>query len=83
MFNAISGYLFAFTHCYVGNIHPQVTEALLQELFSSASALEGCKLIRKEKSLYGFVDYFDRRSAAFAIVTLNGRQIFWLPIKVN
>ncbi|OIW19345.1 hypothetical protein TanjilG_03479 [Lupinus angustifolius] len=68
---------------YVGNIHPQVTETLLQELFSSAGALEGCKLIRKEKSSYGFVDYFDRRSAAFAIVTLNGRQIFGLPIKVN
>ncbi|XP_027368398.1 oligouridylate-binding protein 1-like isoform X2 [Abrus precatorius] len=68
---------------YVGNIHPQVTEALLQELFSNAGALEGCKLIRKEKSSYGFVDYFDRSSAAFAIVTLNGRNIFGQPIKVN
>ncbi|RDX65993.1 Oligouridylate-binding protein 1, partial [Mucuna pruriens] len=68
---------------YVGNIHPQVTETLLQELFSTAGALEGCKLIRKEKSSYGFVDYFDRSSAAFAIVTLNGRNIFGQPIKVN
>ena len=68
---------------YVGNIHPQVTDSLLQELFSTAGALEGCKLIRKEKSSYGFVDYFDRSSAAFAIVTLNGRNIFGQPIKVN
>ncbi|KAL2338804.1 hypothetical protein Fmac_013250 [Flemingia macrophylla] len=68
---------------YVGNIHPQVTDALLQELFSTAGALEGCKLIRKEKSSYGFVDYYDRSSAAFAIVTLNGRNIFGQPIKVN
>ncbi|CAI8610959.1 unnamed protein product [Vicia faba] len=68
---------------YVGNIHPQVTEPLLQELFSSAGALEGCKLIRKEKSSYGFVDYFDRSSAAIAIVTLNGRNIFGQSIKVN
>ncbi|XP_021838615.1 oligouridylate-binding protein 1 isoform X2 [Spinacia oleracea] len=45
--------------------------------------IEGCKLIRKEKSSYGFVDYYDRRSAALAIVTLNGRHLFGLPIKVN
>ncbi|KAI3414944.1 uncharacterized protein J3R85_015636, partial [Psidium guajava] len=68
---------------YVGNIHPQVAEPLLQEVFSSAGAIEGCKLIRKEKSSYGFVDYFDRRSAALAIVTLNGRHLFGQPIKVN
>ncbi|XP_024924666.1 oligouridylate-binding protein 1 isoform X1 [Ziziphus jujuba] len=68
---------------YVGNIHPQVTEPLLQEVFSSTGPLEGCKLIRKEKSSYGFVDYFDRRSAALAIVTLNGRHLFGQPIKVN
>ncbi len=68
---------------YVGNIHPQVTEPLLQEVFASTGALEGCKLIRKEKSSYGFVDYFDRRCAALAIVTLNGRHLFGQPIKVN
>nr|AFK43627.1 unknown [Lotus japonicus] len=68
---------------YVGNIHPQVTDSLLQELFAGAGALEGCKLIRKEKSSYGFVDYYDRSSAAFAIVTLNGRNLFGQPIKVN
>ncbi|KAK6126720.1 hypothetical protein DH2020_039542 [Rehmannia glutinosa] len=68
---------------YVGNIHPQVTEPLLQEVFASTGPLEGCKLIRKDKSSYGFVDYFDRRSAALAIVTLNGRHLFGQPIKVN
>lgn len=67
----------------MGNIHPQVTEPLLQEIFSSTGALEGCKLIRKENSSYGFVDYFDRRFAALAIVTLNGRHLFGQPIKVN
>ncbi|KAF2304143.1 hypothetical protein GH714_028025 [Hevea brasiliensis] len=68
---------------YVGNIHPQVTEPLLQEVFSNTGPIEGFKLIRKEKSSYGFVDYFDRRSAALAIVTLNGRHLFGQPIKVN
>ncbi|CAH9115941.1 unnamed protein product [Cuscuta europaea] len=68
---------------YVGNIHPQVTELLLQEVFSSTGLLEGCKLIRKEKSSYGFVDYYDRNAAALAILSLNGRQLFGQPIKVN
>ncbi|CAI0470768.1 unnamed protein product [Linum tenue] len=68
---------------YVGNIHNQVTEPLLQEVFASTGPVEGCKLVRKEKSSYGFVHYFDRRSAAIAIVSLNGRHLFGQPIKVN
>lgn len=68
---------------FVGNIHPQVTEPLLQEVFSSTGLVEGCKLIRKEKSSYGFIHYYDRRSAALAIVSLNGRHLFGQPIKVN
>ncbi|XP_041001525.1 oligouridylate-binding protein 1B-like isoform X1 [Juglans microcarpa x Juglans regia] len=68
---------------YVGNIHTQVTEPLLQEVFASTGPVENCKLIRKEKSSYGFVHYFDRRSAALAILHLNGRHLFGQPIKVN
>ncbi|KAJ3675542.1 hypothetical protein LUZ60_004584 [Juncus effusus] len=68
---------------YVGNIHLQVTEALMQEVFQSVGPVEGCKLIRKEKSSFGFVDYYDRRSASLAIISLNGRQLFGQPIKVN
>ncbi|GKV47669.1 hypothetical protein SLEP1_g54548 [Rubroshorea leprosula] len=68
---------------YVGNIHMQVTEPLLQEVFASTGLVEGCKLIRKEKSSYGFIHYFDRRSAALAILSLNGRHLFGQPIKVN
>ncbi|KAL0009790.1 hypothetical protein SO802_004898 [Lithocarpus litseifolius] len=68
---------------YVGNIQTQVTEPLLQEVFASTGPVESCKLIRKEKSSYGFIHYFDRRSAAFAILHLNGRHLFGQPIKVN
>ncbi|KAE8689888.1 Oligouridylate-binding protein 1A [Hibiscus syriacus] len=69
---------------YVGNIHTQVTEPLLQEVFASTGPVEGCKLIRKEKqSSYGFIHYFDRRSAALSILSLNGRHLFGQPIKVN
>ncbi|XP_076925239.1 oligouridylate-binding protein 1B-like [Bidens hawaiensis] len=68
---------------YVGNVHTQVTEPLLQEVFASTGPVEGCKLIRKDKSSYGFIHYFDRRSAALAILSLNGRHLFGQPIKVN
>ncbi|KAE8715378.1 Oligouridylate-binding protein 1A [Hibiscus syriacus] len=36
---------------YVGIIHSQVTEPLLQEVFASTGPVEGCKLIRKEKPI--------------------------------
>ncbi|KAL6989133.1 Oligouridylate-binding protein 1B [Sarracenia purpurea var. burkii] len=68
---------------YAGNIHTQVTEPLIQEVFASTGPVEGCRLIRKEKSSYGFIHYFDRRSAALAILSLNGRHLFGQPIKVN
>ncbi|KAL5171441.1 Oligouridylate-binding protein 1B [Glycine soja] len=68
---------------YVGNIHTQVTEPLLQEVFAGTGPVEACKLIRKDKSSYGFIHYFDRRSAALAILSLNGRHLFGQPIKVN
>ncbi|AAD25780.1 Similar to gb/U55861 RNA binding protein nucleolysin (TIAR) from Mus musculus and contains several PF/00076 RNA recognition motif domains. ESTs gb/T21032 and gb/T44127 come from this gene [Arabidopsis thaliana] len=68
---------------YAGNIHTQVTEILLQEIFASTGPIESCKLIRKDKSSYGFVHYFDRRCASMAIMTLNGRHIFGQPMKVN
>ncbi|XP_039017515.1 oligouridylate-binding protein 1B-like [Hibiscus syriacus] len=68
---------------FVGNIHSQVTEPLLQEVFASTGPVEACKLIRKEKSSYGFIHYFDHRSAALAIFSLNGRHLFGQPIKVN
>lgn len=68
---------------YVGNIHPNVTESLLAEVFQSMGPLEGCKLIRKEKSSFGFVDYHDRASAALALMTLHGRELYGEPIKVN
>ncbi|KAJ8758722.1 hypothetical protein K2173_000443 [Erythroxylum novogranatense] len=68
---------------YVGNIHVNVTEKLLAEVFQTAGPVAGCKLIRKDKSSYGFVDYHDRSSAALAIMTLHGRQLYGQALKVN
>ncbi|KAI4996676.1 hypothetical protein ZWY2020_051596 [Hordeum vulgare] len=59
---------------YVGNIHLQVTDSLLHEVFQSIGPVE---------VIFGFVDYYDRRYAALAIVSPNGRQLFGQPIKVN
>ncbi|KAM7267697.1 hypothetical protein ACFE04_009863 [Oxalis oulophora] len=68
---------------YVGNIHGYVTDKLLAEVFQTAGPLAGCKLIKKDKSSYGFVDYLERSSAALAIMTLHGRQLYGQALKVN
>lgn len=47
----------------MGNIHTQVTEPLLQEVFASTGPVENCKLIRKEK-------------VGFSLV-LGGRPFLW------
>jgi hypothetical protein len=48
LFRAYRSY-FVNLYRYVGNIHLQVTDAILQEVFQSIGPVEGCKLIRKEK----------------------------------
>eukprot|EP00250_Pteridium_aquilinum_P017774 c23780_g1_i1 orf=126-1820(+) len=68
---------------FIGHVHHRVSEKFLAEVFSTVGPLASCKLIRKEKSSFGFVEYLDHRAAAVAISTLNGRQLFKLPIKVN
>lgn len=49
---------------YIGNIHPNVTESLLAEVFQSIGPLEGCKLIQKEKvrSLVGEIFFASKIS---------------------
>ncbi|KAK8547299.1 hypothetical protein V6N13_098012 [Hibiscus sabdariffa] len=55
---------------YVGNIHPHVREPLLQEVSLSTGPIQGCKLIKKDKTSY-------LRPLAF--VTLNGRAYVITP----
>ncbi|MED6175120.1 hypothetical protein PIB30_075466 [Stylosanthes scabra] len=66
-----------------GNLPPGFDTSSCRKVFQSAGPLAGCKLIRKEKSSYGFVDYHDRASAALAIMTLHGRQLYGQALKVN
>ncbi|KAI5071160.1 hypothetical protein GOP47_0013411 [Adiantum capillus-veneris] len=68
---------------FVGNVHHRVSNNFFAEVFSTIGPLVTCRLIRKAKSCYGFVEYQDHHAAAMAISTLNGRQLFKLPIRVN
>ena len=52
---------------YVGNLHPYVTETLLHEIFSAIGPIAEVKVIKHKatgmSAGYGFVHFFDRRSA--------------------
>ena len=53
---------------YIGNLHPYVTEPLLQEAFSAIGPIAEVKIIKHKatgmSAGYGFVQYFDHRSAS-------------------
>jgi len=72
---------------YVGNLSDRVQEPLLYEIFSALGPVESCKLIKDkatgDSSGYGFVDYYDHRTAALALQSFNGRYLYGLEIKVN
>jgi len=68
---------------YVGNLDQKVTEAILFDIFSIVGPVEGCKLIKDKSTGYGFVDYYDHQTAALALQTLNGRNIYGYEVKVN
>ncbi|WVZ20225.1 hypothetical protein V8G54_007547 [Vigna mungo] len=80
------------------NIHVNVTDKLLAEVFQSAEkkrfliqystlssfvTIDAIIIIIVVLSSYGFVDYHDRASAALAIMTLHGRQLYGQALKVN
>lgn len=64
-------------HRYIGNIHPQVSDVDLQQVFSNVGPLEGFKLIRKEKVRLLFFRYF-HFSWLKTINDLMRKSISWL-----
>eukprot|EP01126_Amoeba_proteus_P023041 TRINITY_DN231_c0_g1_i12.p1 TRINITY_DN231_c0_g1~~TRINITY_DN231_c0_g1_i12.p1 ORF type:complete len:362 (-),score=53.41 TRINITY_DN231_c0_g1_i12:183-1268(-) len=71
---------------YVGNLAPQVTQALLLHIFSVVGEVTSAKIITDKtgESLgYGFVDFRNHHSAERALNSLNGRNIYGSEIKVN
>eukprot|EP01114_Cavostelium_apophysatum_P014216 TRINITY_DN3633_c0_g1_i1.p1 TRINITY_DN3633_c0_g1~~TRINITY_DN3633_c0_g1_i1.p1 ORF type:complete len:365 (+),score=66.47 TRINITY_DN3633_c0_g1_i1:73-1167(+) len=72
---------------YIGNLSERVSEPLLYEIFSSVGPVESCKLIKDkmsgESSGYGFMDYYEHRTAALALQSFNGRFLYGHELKVN
>lgn len=72
---------------YVGNLHPFVDENTLQEVFSYAGLLEQVKIVRDKttgtSAGYGFVKYYEPRSAQIALQTLAGKVIYGREVRLN
>lgn len=65
---------------YVGNLHPYVNEAMLQEIFSTLGPVLEVKVIKDKvtglSAGYGFVKFLDHRVADLALQTINGRVLY-------
>lgn len=72
---------------YVGNLHAFVDENTLQEVFSYAGLLEQVKVVRDKttgaNAGYGFVKYYEPRSAQIALQTLAGKVIYGREVRLN
>ena len=65
---------------YVGNLHPYVNEAMLQEIFSTLGPVLEVKVIKDKvtgmSAGYGFIKFLDHRVADLALQTINGRVLY-------
>ncbi|KAI4344635.1 hypothetical protein L6164_011838 [Bauhinia variegata] len=68
---------------YVGNIHPRVTDSLLQEILSSTGPIEGCKIIRKEKDNVSASCNLHDDDLLYVVICWHPMVLFGQPIKVN
>ncbi|CAI4230418.1 unnamed protein product [Auanema sp. JU1783] len=69
--------------CYVGNLPPDVTEELFEELFVQVGPLEKVILRNNDSNRYGLVVFTDEESVPFAIETLDGVRLFDAAITVK
>ena len=71
----------------MGNLHAFVDENTLQEVFSYAGLLEQVKVVRDKttgaNAGYGFVKYYEPRSAQIALQTLAGKVIYGREVRLN
>lgn len=72
---------------YVGNLHPYVTEAMLQDIFATLGAVAEVKIIKDRVTQmsagYGFVRFVDWRAAELAIQSIHGRVLYGQEVRCN
>ena len=65
---------------YVGNLHPYVNEAMLQEIFATLGPVAEVKVIKDKvtgmSAGYGFIKFLDHRAADLALQSINGRVLY-------
>ncbi|XP_066142899.1 embryonic polyadenylate-binding protein-like isoform X1 [Euwallacea fornicatus] len=78
--------MFPMGSLYVGDLHPDVTEAMLYDKFSSAGqvlSLRICRDFRTKQSLsYGYVNFNSPRDAETALDTMNFDHLKGKPIRI-
>lgn len=84
--NLPQGVIFPMASLYVGDLHPDVTEALLYEKFTSAGpvlSLRLCRDSRTKQSLgYGYVNFNQLADAERALDTMNFDLLKGKPIRI-
>lgn len=80
------GVMFASGSLYVGDLHPDVTEAMLYEKFTTAGqvlSLRVCRDTRTKQSLgYGYVNFSQSHDAERALDTMNFDILKGKPIRI-
>ncbi|KAK9875010.1 hypothetical protein WA026_005820 [Henosepilachna vigintioctopunctata] len=84
--NLPQGVIFPMASLYVGDLHPDVTEALLYEKFTTAGqvlSLRLCRDSRTKQSLgYGYVNFNQLADAERALDTMNFDLLKGKPIRI-
>ncbi|XP_056643565.1 polyadenylate-binding protein 4-like [Diorhabda sublineata] len=80
------GVLYPTGSLYVGDLHPDVTEAMLYEKFTTAGqvlSLRVCRDVRTKQSLgYGYVNFSQTQDAERALDTMNFDLLKGKPIRI-
>jgi RNA recognition motif-containing protein len=71
---------------YVGNLHKNASENVLQALFAVIGNVVDIKMINDaalSTSHYCFITYETHLGAQRALAAMNGRDVYKMPLKVN
>ena len=72
---------------YVGDLDPQVNEALLWELFLQAGPVVNVHIPKDKLTQahmgYGFIEFHNEEDADYAMKIMNMIKMFGKPIRVN